>query len=360
MAGRCVSCGTIAAVGLLAVALAIVGGCASPQPKADLAWYPAPPAAAHVVHLLSFNSLHDIVPARVRWVDMFRGAPVSPHVDTPAGVAFGQGRLYICDTQVNAVHAWELATGEARSVGGGGDAPLGEPVDVAVDEQGVIYVADTGRGEVVAFGLDGSVVGKYSPAGGDADYRPVGLAVGGERLYVADAGSHRVLVFSTIDGRLVGTFGSAGAEPGQFFLPMDVIVDGGGQVFVADMMNSRVQVFDADGRFLRSMGRPGDRYGDLGKPKRVAVAPDGVIFIADPSFAHVHLFNSQGQLLMLLGGPEQKPGGTPMPAGVTIAETLPQRLTALVPETFEADYFLFVTNTIGPKRISLYAVGRQR
>ena len=360
MAGHCVNCRNLAATLLVAGLLATAGGCASPQPKAYLAWFPAPPASAHVVHLISFNSLHDLVPARMRWVDIFRGAPVSPHVGTPAGIDFRQGRLYVCDTQVNAVHDWDLATGQARSLGTGGDAPLAEPVDVAVDEQGIVYVADTGRGEVIAFAPDGLLVRRFAPADQEADYRPVGLAVRGAKLYVADVASHQVHVFSTSEGRLLDTFGSAGGEPGQFFFPMDVYVDAGGNIFVADMMNSRVQVFDARYRPVLSMGQPGNRYGDMGQPKRLAVGPDGVVFIADPAFAHVHLFNSQGQLLMLLGGPERATGGTPMPAGVAVASTLPERLVSLVPDTFEANYFLFVTNTIGSKRISLYAVGTAR
>ena len=61
---------------------------------------------------------------------------------------------------------------------------------------------------------------------------------------------------------------------------------------------------------------------------------------------------------MLLGGPGEEAGSTPMPVGVTVADRLPEALAALVPPDFSADYYVFVTNTVAAKRISLYAIGQ--
>ena len=57
---------------------------------------------------------------------------------------------------------------------------------------------------------------------------------------------------------------------------------------------------------------------------------------------------------------EDEIGGTPMPVGVAVAPTLPDALTSLVPEHFDAEYYLFVTNSVGSKRIALFAVGAAR
>jgi len=95
----------------------------------------------------------------------------------------------------------------------------------------------------------------------------------------------------------------------------------------------------------------------MGKPKHVAVGPDGTIFVADAEFARIQMFNAAGQLLMLLGGDGSAPGSTPMPLGVAIADTLPERLASLVPAGFHAQYYLFTTNTVGSRRIGLFAIG---
>ena len=328
--------------------------------QADPVYFPPPPASPHVVHLKSFNRLHDLVRARPGLLEVLRGGALSPHVGTPGGVAYRDGHLYICDTDADVVHDWDLATGTAKSLGHSGEIILSKPVAVAVDEAGNVYVADTGRGEVVAFHTaDGSPTEQFRPSDRE-HYAPVSVAVAGAELFVADIASHRIDIFSTDDPSQIESFGGVGSKPGRFYFPMGVEITAAGRIFVSDMMNARVQVLDDGHEPVLSMGGAGNRYGDMGKPRHLAVGPDGVIFVADVEFGHVHLFNAQGQLLMLLGGPEDQPGGTPMPVGVAIAPTLPYPLTALVPDDFRAAYYLFVTNSIGTKRVSLFAVGSAR
>ncbi|UCC29543.1 MAG: hypothetical protein JSU86_15230 [Phycisphaerales bacterium] len=345
------------------VALGVLTGCATVRVTPDLVYFPPPPSSPHVVHLKSFNRLHDVVPVRGNLLDAFRRGIVSPRVGTPAGVAFHRDHLYICDTEFGIVHDWNLDTGGARRIGHTGNVVLVEPVAVAVDAAGTVYVADTGRGEVAAFDAAGRPVRRFRPPDRE-QYRPVSCTTARGRLYIADIAAHRVDVFSTTDGAYITSFGGIGSEPGRFYFPMGVGTDAEGNIFVSDMMNARVLVFNDSHTPVRSMGRPGNRYGDMGKPRHLAVGPDGVIFITDVEFGHVHLFNKQGQLLMLLGGRENQPGdredqlgATPMPVGVAIAPKLPDRLASLVPDGFHPTYFLFITNTIGAKRISLFALG---
>ncbi len=335
--------------------LALGGGGAAPRITADLVYAPPPPAEAHVVHLKSFNSLHELVSARPSLLDVLRGGVVSPHVGTPAGIAYRSGHLYICDTQNRVVHDWDLATGQGRRIGAHGQESLGKPVAVAVDHQGTVYVADTELARVLAFDADHRSVRGIKPPDRKT-YRPAAVAVRNGELYVADIAGHCIDTFSTASGHHLNVFGRIGSEPGRMYFPTGVAVDGGGRILVSDMMNARVQVFDGQGQPVLSMGRPGNRYGDLGKPRHLAVGPDQTIFIADMEFCHVHLFDKEGRLLMLFGGAEDRPGGTPMPVGVAVARSLPEEVASLVPAGFAASYFVFVTNTIGAKRIGLYAV----
>ncbi|MEE9295218.1 MAG: hypothetical protein V3W34_09705 [Phycisphaerae bacterium] len=371
--------------------LGIVAGCASTAVTANpeahgfkSVCFPPPPTSPRVIHLRSFNSLSDLVPRRFSFVELVRGRPIGAHVGTPAGIAFHDGHLYICDTSINAVHDWDLSSGEARRIGLSGDGVLAKPVAVAVDEGATLYVADTVLAEVVAFDATGRLTARYAPPD-RKQYKPVAVAVRSSQLFVADIAAHRVDVFSAAEsvasplvgdassqrrhpqgvalprrGEHLASFGRPGSELGEFYFPMGLAMDPDGSFLVSDMMNGRLQRFDSGHTAIAALGRLGDRYGDMGRPRHLAVGPDGVIFIADTQFAHIHLVNRQGQLLMLMGGPEDQPGGTPMPVGVAVAPTLPQKLASLVPTGFEASYFLFTANTIGTKRISLFAVGSTR
>ena len=340
----------------ISCAASFLVGCAATPIKPELVYYPAPPAVPRVVHLKSFNRLDEIVRVQENWLDRLRGRVGGSSVGTPAGIAYRNETLYVCDTDENVVHVWHLGRGAARRIGEAKPAALAKPVDVDVDDVGTVYVADSDRGEVLAFWADGTWARSYRSDRAGA-YRPAAIAVTGDRLYVADIAGHRVDVYSCVDGAELESVGGIGTAPGRLYFPMGVAVGRVGGVYVSDMMNARVQVLDAALAPSTSFGRPGNRVGDMGKPRHLAIGPDGVAFIADVEFAHVHMYGENGEVLMLFGGPNDGTGGTPMPVGVAIAHSLPDALASLTPPDFAASYFLFVSNTVARKRLSLFAVG---
>jgi DNA-binding beta-propeller fold protein YncE len=339
------------------VFLLLAIGCAVSRPAPDIAYFPAPPAEPHVVHLKSFDRLHDLVAHRPTWAEILRGEPISPHVDTPAGIAFSNGHLYICDSVAGAVQDWDLSTGRAAWIGTGATERLITPVAVAVADSGNVFVADTGRSDVVQFAANGAFLRSMKkPESGT--YKPASVAVHGDRLYAADMAAQAVDVYSTADGRHLQTIGGPGSDPGRFAYPSGVTTNSAGALLVSELLGARVQVLSPDGEVTTSFGQPGDRYGEMGRPKHLAVGPDGVIFVADAGFGRLHLFNAQGQLLMLLG---DRTGGNEVngaiPFGVAVAPSLPHAIASWVPDDFRASYFLFVSHSLGPERLSLYAVG---
>lgn len=341
----------------LALLLVLHAGCASPSISADLTYFPSAPAVPRVVHLKSFNRLHELVAHRVTFRESVRGTAISPRVGTPAGLAYTKNTLYICDTTSNVVHGWNLNSGIGHIIGADSENPLGEPVAVAIDEtSGHVFVADTGRSRVAQFDSVGRFVRGIKPPEREA-YRPVSVAVADKQLLVADIAAHRIDVFDTNSGTWLSSFGGVGTGPGSFYFPMGVCALHDGHLAVSDMMNARVQLLDATFRPELSMGGPGNHLGDLGKPRHIAVGPDGVLFIADAEFMQVHLFAETGQLLMLIGGAGETPGATPLPVGVAVATDVPANIRQLVPDGFLAEYFLFVSNSIGARRLSLFAVG---
>ena len=196
------------------------------------------------------------------------------------------------------------------------------PMALAVGREDAIYVSDNQQGRVYLFGADlrlRKVIGQGHLT------RPVGLACDRERdrLYVADAGSHQVVVYGG-QGEWIKSFGKRGSATGDFNYPLDLEVDDAGNLYVLDAMNARVQVFDTDGNFLRTFGERGTSLGSFHMAKGIAVDRSGHVYVTDGIGHRFVIFDLQGNHLMTLGGrtsTEGKiglPGGFDMPKGIDV------------------------------------------
>src|SRR5713101_1419549 len=72
--------------------------------------------------------------------------------------------------------------------------PLNDPAGIAVDEHGVIYVADPGSASIFALPEPGSITQIFS---GIPLVTPAGIAVGRNRIFVSDRGSQAIFSLST-------------------------------------------------------------------------------------------------------------------------------------------------------------------
>jgi len=114
--------------------------------------------------------------------------------------------------------------------------------------------------------------------------------------------------------RFVRAWGGPGTEPGRFRDPTGIAV-AGGEVFVSDARNGRIQVFDATGRFLRAFGQPGDGPGELGRPMNLTVYR-GELYVPEYMNDRVQVFALDGTPRHILGEPGSGPGQLDAPGGV--------------------------------------------
>jgi len=75
-------------------------------------------------------------------------------------------------------------------------------------------------------------------------------------------------------------FGSEGAGAGQLSFPTGIAIDGD-RVYVAEHGNNRVSVFSTEGRFLKSFGQKGREKSQFKSPHTIHVSKDRFILIAD-------------------------------------------------------------------------------
>lgn len=154
---------------------------------------------------------------------------------------------------------------------------------IAADAAGRVYVSDQGDdvARVQVFTREGEYLrsfGRFGSLPGDFN-RPMGIAVAGQELAVADSLNHRVQIFD-LEGRLLRRFGLLGEAPGDLKYPYGLSFDSDGGLFVADFGNHRIQRFDRLGQLLGSFGRPGRELRALRSPWCVLTG-GGRVFVAD-------------------------------------------------------------------------------
>ena len=80
--------------------------------------------------------------------------------------------------------------------------------------------------------------------------------------------------------RYTKTVGKIGQGPGEFLMPMGLVLDAYGQLYVADAGNNRIQVVDTDGFFVTEYGSYGWREGQFDFPNDVALSLN-TLYVAD-------------------------------------------------------------------------------
>lgn len=155
------------------------------------------------------------------------------------------------------------------------------PMGLALDGEGCIYVADTGNSRLQKLNPKGFPLYQISSVKDHLLYGPQGVDIDRQgNCYVADTFSHCIVKFDPT-GREVSRFGSRGTKHGQFDEPQDLALDSYGYIFIIEMGNNRLQVFDTDGCCTECVDGCSTVIGGLQGPTGIAVGPSGEVYVAD-------------------------------------------------------------------------------
>jgi len=200
-------------------------------------------------------------PQRYRWVpgwpEVAPGALGSTHGDL---IVDSAGLLYVNTDTEDAIQVFAADGRHLRSFGSELAGGLHGMCLTEVDGREALWLAHTGRHEVLLVTLEGEVLrtlgwpeasGHYA---GPEEYRPTGVAVAPDgTLFVTDGyGAGWVHRFDA-QGRYLDSFGGPGEEPGTFRTPHGIWVDRRESppvVLVADRENGRVQRFTLAGELV--------------------------------------------------------------------------------------------------------------
>jgi sugar lactone lactonase YvrE len=242
------------------------------------------------------------------------GPAASATFTLPDGVAVDRaGNLYVTDVHNNAIRkitaagvVSTLAGTGARGFtnGPGASARFDEPTGVAVDSAGNVYVVDgsnqairkiTAAGVVSTLAGTGAQGFTNGPGARATFHDPMVVAVDGAgNVYVAETGNYAIRkitaagVVSTLAGTGAQGFTSGPAARATFRWPTGIAVDRAGNVYVVDGGNQAIRKITAAGILstLAGTGREGAKNGPgasatFNDPAGIAVDSAGNVYVAD-------------------------------------------------------------------------------
>jgi DNA-binding beta-propeller fold protein YncE len=300
------------AVGALLAVLA--AGCATSRTPTitELTW-PEPPLTPRIKFVGLLRNQRDLgqTTGQLFAEALLGPKPLADSLQQPMGVTPSRDgkRLYVTDYARPGVFVFDFETQQVSMLG---DALHGfrTPLGIALDAQENVYVVDSTPRMIRIFDAKGVFLRAITH---DSLERPTGIAIDAARgrLYVVDSSSQQ-------SQNHIKAFGGQGGDPGQFLFPTYVALDSQGNLYVADTLNARLQVFDPDGQYVRTIGERGDAFGMFDKPKGVALDAFNNIYVVDSGWSNVQIFNQQGQVLLFFGGRGRFPGFLFNPTGIAI------------------------------------------
>jgi DNA-binding beta-propeller fold protein YncE len=229
--------------------------------------------------------------------------------------------VYVGDQRVGAIFIFNTETHDVQLIKNGPDAHFGLINGLAIDDDDRLFVADGKLHHILVFDKNHKQVDVFN----EGMQVPNGIALDTENrlLYVVDTAQDQVLVYDADKFTLLRRIGTGGknhwlTDAGNFAAPSDVAVDKDGYVYVTDMLNNRVEIFDADGQFVSQFGKHGDGPGSFAHLKGIAVDSDKHIWVVDQMQDTVQVYDKEGQILAFMGGHGNGPGTFASAAGIAI------------------------------------------
>jgi sugar lactone lactonase YvrE len=239
------------------------------------------------------------------------------------------------------------------------------PNNIAIDQNDNIYVIDSGNSEIKKFNAKGNLLLSWGELGSSkGQFRnPSSMFVGEKYVYVADTGNSRILMFNKT-GNFVYSWGTYGKGPGMFQLPTAIKANHKNELFVGDLEQGIIQLFDnkgvyrdhlvssfiygasfsgikslafdsqdnlyvitidnrilkysSIGEFVNLYGSSGTEEGRFDNPSAIVVDSRNNIFVADTGNHRIQKFDSDGNFLLSFGTEGIGQGQFEQPVGLAI------------------------------------------
>lgn len=255
----------------------------------------------------------------------------------PCGmVADAAGNLYVADQSNHSIRkittTGEVSTFAGTGVAGFADgdrtqAMFNHPYGLAIDSKGSLYVGDVDNHAIRIISPEGVVRtlagGRkgYSDRDGDLAMfnHPYGVAVDANgNVYVADSYNNTIRKVtpegsaSTFAGNGNDGFVDGPALNAEFYVPIGIVMDSGGNIYVGDEGNSSIRKITADGVVTTLAGNGQFSFADgvgraaiFNAPGALAIDAEGNIFVADYLNNCIRKVSPSGEVRTIAGSLEK-------------------------------------------------------
>lgn len=183
------------------------------------------------------------------------------------------------------------------------EATFNNPYGLAMDSDGNLYVGDVANHAIRKISTDGTV---QTLAGGRKGFsdregdlamfnHPYGIAVDAQKnVYVADSYNNRIRKItpagsaSTVAGNGNDGFVDGAGETAEFYVPIGIVIDAQGNLYVGDEGNSSIRKITPDGAVTTLAGNGQFSFADgvgrdaiFNAPGALAIDAEGNLFVAD-------------------------------------------------------------------------------
>jgi tripartite motif-containing protein 71 len=227
----------------------------------------------------------------------------------PTDVSVSQkGLIYVVDGVNNKIKIFNRKGKFLYSFGikGSGKSEFSSPLGIDLDHGGRVYIADSGNQRVQILEAKGGFLAEIKlprQNGHPADPTDVVVDELDNKCYIVDNDNHQVLVYDLSKLKLLKTFGGHGAGKDRFRYPFFVALGKEQNLYVVDVINTRVQVINSRGLFIAEIGGWGVEKGEFFRPKGVAIDRNNRVYVSDSYMGVIQVFESTGEFYAALGDP---------------------------------------------------------
>lgn len=157
-----------------------------------------------------------------------------------------------------------------------------------------LWVADPGSNKVLVMNPEGAVIDKIEF---EEKILIADIAAQDNFIFILNNRDMRVEKYDINSKKKVKNFGGFGKDDGQLYYPYSIEVRDG-KVFVADSQNNRINIYNLEGKFIEAWPKrvDGEKGGGLSVPRGLAFDQSGRLYTVQGLGHRVTAMNSNGEI----------------------------------------------------------------